>query len=77
MSERIEDRLTATLKYDVIHGDESERTILARQIQEAINELRQLRTKAARLDEVIECLEALLPTLPALRQVIKLAKGGE
>lgn len=39
----IEDRLQASLKYDVINGDSSERRIFASQVQEAIAELRSLR----------------------------------
>jgi len=36
----IADRLEASLAFDAINGDPSERMVLAEQIQEAINELR-------------------------------------
>jgi len=46
MKSLIEDRLQAAIKYDVIHGNEQERTVLGLQIQEAIYELRTLRFEA-------------------------------
>jgi len=39
----IEDRLEASLKMDAINGDPFERTIVAKQIREAIAEIRKLR----------------------------------
>lgn len=39
----IEDRLRASLKYDAINGDTSERFIVSSQIREAINEIENLR----------------------------------
>lgn len=39
----IEDRLAASLKYDAINGDSFERTIMAKQIREAIAEIKMLR----------------------------------
>jgi hypothetical protein len=39
----IEDRLQASIKYDVINGNYSERLILRNQIIEAINTIKELR----------------------------------
>ncbi len=47
MKALIEDRLQASIKYDVLHGSEQERAVLGLQIQEAIYELRSLRHKVS------------------------------
>jgi len=42
----IEDRLTASLKYDAINGDASERAVVESQIREAIKVIKELRRQA-------------------------------
>ena len=39
----IEDRLKASLKYDVVNGDSFEKSVLIRQIKEAIETIERLR----------------------------------
>lgn len=47
MTQYIEHRLRASLKYDVINGDTSEKAILKRQIEEAIQTIVSLRIELA------------------------------
>ena len=47
----IEDRLAASLKFDVINGTSEEKNILKKQITEAIRELRLLRSQVLSLLE--------------------------
>lgn len=48
---KIEEKLEAALKYDVINGNRHEKTVLASQINEAIMEIRLLRKQVLALQE--------------------------
>ena len=53
---RIEDRLAAAIRYNVIYGDRGERSIMEGQVVEAIEELRLLRSRAAGADKLEKAL---------------------
>jgi len=60
----IEDRLRASLKYDVINGDSNEKSVLSRQIEEAIVTIAKMRGALLKIesmnDRVNDVLEAAL-----------------
>ena len=53
----IEQRLTASMAMDVIHGDYTERHILGQQVYEEIIEIRGLHAKLAEAESKIERLQ--------------------
>lgn len=53
----IEARLTASLKYDVVHGDAAEKLVLCKQIKEAVQELQRRAMRIKELEQRIVELE--------------------